>query len=118
MRLSSSIRGRYASIRVSGPAAVDVGSVVAPGANCRHSAGANCQTIYLIQSLEAKKHTCEIVSYSHNSHCSLIDNSDYSYMYTNKLTQLIFVNPIHKTVFFFKNIVKKLFITDVFHNLT
>jgi len=65
MRLSSSIRGRYASIRVSGPVAVDVGSVVAPGANCRHSAGANCgQTIYLIQSLETKKHTREIVSYS------------------------------------------------------
>lgn len=40
-RLSSSTRGRYASIRASGPVAVDVGSVVAPGANCRHSAGAN-----------------------------------------------------------------------------
>lgn len=55
MRLSSSTRGRYASIRASGPVAVDVGSVVAPGANCRHSAGANCShTIYLVQSLVAK----------------------------------------------------------------
>lgn len=42
MRLSNSTRGRYASIRASGPVAVVVGSVVAPGANCRHSAGANC----------------------------------------------------------------------------
>lgn len=41
MRLSSSTRGIYASIRASGPVAVDVGS--APGANCRHSAGANCE---------------------------------------------------------------------------
>jgi len=42
IRFSNSTRGRYASIRVSGPVGVDaVGNVVAPGANCKHSAGAN-----------------------------------------------------------------------------
>jgi hypothetical protein len=43
IRFSNSTRGRYASIRVSGPVGVDaaVGNVVAPDASCKHSAGAN-----------------------------------------------------------------------------
>lgn len=62
IRFSSSTRGRYASMRASAAVGVDVGTV-APGASCRHSAGANCNHTTLVGTMS----TVESIEYARSN---------------------------------------------------